>query len=154
EDGVPDRAGRVVRGHRQVLVEEALVVTDVEVGLGAVLGHEHLAVLERAHRAGVDVDVRVELLDLDLQAALLEQPAERGGGDALAEGRDDAAGDEDVLGRTPVHAAVRPRPSRCASTGVRSIAAPSETLSARRFSPASTPIASQRLRPVNLATEP
>ena len=34
---------------RQVDVEKALVVADVEVGLRTVLGHEHLAVLERVH---------------------------------------------------------------------------------------------------------
>ena len=88
----------MVRVAREVLVDEALVVADVEVGLGAVLGDEDLAVLEGAHRPGVDVDVRVELLHLHLQAASLEQPSERGSRDALAERRDDAAGDEDVPG--------------------------------------------------------
>jgi hypothetical protein len=81
---VPDPALRVVRRPREVLVDEALVVADVEIGLGAVLGDEDLPVLERAHRPRVDVDVRVELLDLHLQAARLQQPAERGGGDPLA----------------------------------------------------------------------
>ena len=52
DHAVPDGAGRVVRGAREVLVDEALVVADVEVGLGAVLGDEDLAVLERAHRPG------------------------------------------------------------------------------------------------------
>ena len=94
---LPDRAGAVARVAGHVLVDEALVVADVEVGLGAVLGDEHLAVLERAHRPRVDVQVRVELLRLDPQAARLQQPAERGGDDALAERGDDAAGDEDVL---------------------------------------------------------
>jgi hypothetical protein len=42
-------------------------------------------VLEGAHRPGIDVDVRVELLDLDFEPARLQQPPERGGGDALAE---------------------------------------------------------------------
>ena len=65
QDGVPDRAGGMARVAREVLVDEALVVADVEVGLGTVLGHEHLAVLERAHRARVDVQVRVELLRRD-----------------------------------------------------------------------------------------
>ena len=50
QDGVPDRAGAVARAAQEVLVDEALVVADVEVGLGAVLGDEDLAVLERAHR--------------------------------------------------------------------------------------------------------
>jgi hypothetical protein len=51
-------------------------VADIQVGLGSVLRHEHLAVLERAHRARVDVQVRVELLRLHSQAARLQQPAE------------------------------------------------------------------------------
>ena len=95
---LPDRAGAVARVPRHVLVDEALVVADVEVGLGAVLGDEDLAVLERAHRARVDVQVRVELLRLHPQAARLQQPAERGGDDPLPERGDDAARDEDVLG--------------------------------------------------------
>ena len=97
QDGVPDRAGAVARAAEEVLVDEALVVADVEVGLGAVLGHEDLAVLERAHRPRVDVEVRVELLELDAQAARLEQPAERGGDDSLPQSRDDAPGHKDVL---------------------------------------------------------
>ena len=60
-----DLAGGDVGLGRQVGVEEALVVADVEVGLGAVVGDEDLAVLERVHRAGVDVEVRVELLHGD-----------------------------------------------------------------------------------------
>ena len=98
DDRVVDRAGGDVRAARGVRVGEALVVAEVEVGLRAVLGDEHLAVLERRHRAGVDVDVRVELLERDLQAARDEQAADRGGGDALAERGDDPAGDEDEAG--------------------------------------------------------
>ena len=94
-----DRAGRGVRGPRQVLVDEALVVAEVEVGLAAVVGDEHLAVLERVHGARVDVDVRVELLHRDPQAPHLQEPAERGGREALAQGAGHAAGHEDVLRR-------------------------------------------------------
>ena len=103
DDGVVDAAGGRVRGARRVLVDEALVVAEVEVGLGAVLGHEDLAVLVRRHRARVDVHVRIELLHADLEAARLEQRAQRGGGDALAERGDDAARDEDVLGGLRFH---------------------------------------------------
>jgi hypothetical protein len=69
DDAVVDAARREVRGPRGVLVGEALVVTEVEVGLGAVLGDEDLAMLEGAHRPRVDVDVGIELLQLDLEAA-------------------------------------------------------------------------------------
>jgi hypothetical protein len=77
-------------------------VADVEVGLGAVVGDEDLAVLERVHRARVHVEVRVELLHHDAQSAGGEQVAETRGGEPLAERRDDATRDEDVLRAPPV----------------------------------------------------
>ena len=78
----------------EVLIEEPLVVAEVEVGLRAVVQDEDLAVLERVHRARIDVDVGVELQD-DLESAGLEEAAEGGGGDALAESGGDSARDED-----------------------------------------------------------
>ena len=99
-----DLAGRPVVVARRDLVGEALVVPEVEVRLGAVVGDVDLAVLVRAHRARVDVDVRVELLQRDLVAVPLEQRADRRGGESLAERRDDAAGHQDVLDGSGVRA--------------------------------------------------
>ena len=45
--------------------------------IAAVVGDEHLAVLERVHGARIDVEVRVELLHRDPQTPALQQPAER-----------------------------------------------------------------------------
>ena len=73
-------------------------MADVEVGLGAVLGDEDLAVLERVHGAGVDVEVGVQLLHRHLQAARGQQLSEAGRGQSLTEGGNDATGDEEVLG--------------------------------------------------------
>ena len=98
DDRVVDGAGGDVGGARGVLVGEALVVAQVEVGLGAVLGDEDLAVLERAHRPRIDVDVGIELLEGDPEAAGDEEAADGCGGDALAERGDDAAGYEDESG--------------------------------------------------------
>ena len=98
DDARVDLPGRDVRLAAQPGVEEPLVVAHVQVGLRAVVGDEDLAVLERVHRARVDVEVRVELLHGHPQAAHLEQPAEAGRGQALAEAGGDAAGDEEVLG--------------------------------------------------------
>jgi hypothetical protein len=98
QDRVPDRARGVARVPREVLVDEALVVADVEIRLGPVLGDEHLAVLERAHRARVDVQVRVELLSRDGEATSLQESSERGGDDALPQRGDDTTRDEHVLG--------------------------------------------------------
>ena len=52
---------------------EAFVVTQVQIGLGAVVRHEHLAVLIRAHGSGIDVDVRVELQDGDAQPTVFHE---------------------------------------------------------------------------------
>ena len=85
DDAGVDLAGRDVGDPVEVRVEEPLVVADVEVGLRPVVGHEDLAVLERVHRPGVDVQVGVELLHRHAEAARLEQTAQRRGRQALAE---------------------------------------------------------------------
>src|SRR4051794_9251127 len=152
DHALPDRAGGVVRVPREVLVDEALVVADVEIGLGAVLGDEDLAVLEGAHRSGVDVDVRVELLNLHFQSTRLQKAAQRRCRDALPKGRDDAAGHEDVL-RRPSGYVCLPSASIPRSSGVRSINSPSERVSPRAVRPARAPIATQRPLSVSLLTE-
>ncbi len=73
DDRLVDPAGRDVAELGQVLVDEALVVAEVEVGLGAVVGDEDLAVLVGRHRPGIDVDVRVELEDGDAETAALRR---------------------------------------------------------------------------------
>ena len=93
-----DLAGRVVGIARERAVREPLVVAQVEVGFAAVVQHVHFAVLVGAHRARVDVDVRIELLHPHREAALFEQHADRRAGEPLAERADDAAGDENVFG--------------------------------------------------------
>ena len=80
-DGARGEVGPAV----EVGVQEALVVPEIEIRLGPVVQDEDLAVLERVHRARIDVDVRVELLEDDLETPGLEEAAEGGGGDALAE---------------------------------------------------------------------
>ena len=77
-------------------------MADVEVGLGAVLGDEDLAVLERVHRPGVDVEVGVQLLHRDPQATAGQQGAQRTRRQSLAERGHNAAGDEDELRRLGV----------------------------------------------------
>ena len=102
-----DLAGGDVRRLAEVDVEEALVVPDVEVGLGAVVGHEDLAVLERVHRSRVDVEVGVELLHHDAQPACGEQVAQARGGQSLAQRGNDTACHEDVPGGAVRRGAVR-----------------------------------------------
>jgi hypothetical protein len=100
---------------------ETLVVAEVEIGLDPVLRDVDLAVLERAHGARVDVEVRVELLQGHGEAARLEQPADGGGGQPLAERRDHTSRDEDVLrghAHLPFSTALRALSTRRRSPGV------------------------------------
>ena len=62
DDLLVDAAGGQVVALRELGVGEALVVAQVEVGLRAVVGDEDFAVLERAHGAGVHVQIGIELL--------------------------------------------------------------------------------------------
>ena len=89
-------AGEVVEPG-QLRVGEALVVAKVEIGLRAVVEHVHLAVLERAHRAGINIQVGIKLLQRDLESPVLQQGADGGRGQSLAEGTHHAACYEDVL---------------------------------------------------------
>ena len=85
EDVLVDAAGGDVVLPARRTAGEALVVAEVEIGLGAVVGDEHLAVLVGRHRARIDVEIGVELAQPDLVAARLQQRAERGRRETLAE---------------------------------------------------------------------
>src|SRR5690606_36711335 len=82
----------------EVLVDETFVVTEVQVGLGAVIGDEYLTVLDRIHRARVHIEVGVELHDADPVALALQKQAERCGDDALADAGHVSTRDEYILG--------------------------------------------------------
>ena len=99
QDRPDDLAGGDRRVARKAFVDEALVMPEIQVRLRAVVGDEHFAVLIRAHRAGIDVVIRVELLVADAQAPLFQKPPERGRADALAEAGHHAARDENEFGR-------------------------------------------------------
>ncbi len=96
EDVLVDAAGGDVVLLARWPPGEALVVAEVEVGLGAVVGDEHLAVLVGRHRARIDVEIGVELAQPYLVAARLQKRTECCGSETLAQGGDHAAGDEDV----------------------------------------------------------
>ncbi len=96
DDVLVDPAGGdvVLLGRRHA--GEALVVAEIEVRLRAVVGDEDFAVLVRAHRARVDVQVGIELTEPNAVAARLQHRAERRRGEAFPERRNHSAGDENV----------------------------------------------------------
>ena len=59
-------------------MSKALVVAQVQVGLGAVVGDKHLAVLERRHGPRINIQIGVELHHVHAQAAALKQAADGG----------------------------------------------------------------------------
>ncbi len=86
----------------EVLIDEALVVSQVEVSLRTVAGDEYFAVLVRRHGAGVNVEVGVEFLDGDRDVAALEDAADSRRCYPFADGADYPACDEYVLRHRPL----------------------------------------------------
>ena len=74
---------------------EALIMAQIQIGLRAVVGDIDFAMLERAHRARIDIQIGIEFAQTDFVAARLKQRAKGGGRQTFSEGRDHAAGDED-----------------------------------------------------------
>src|SRR5690606_11444006 len=104
----------------EIAVQEPLVVPDVQVGLGAVLGDEDLAVLERVHRARIHVQVRVQLLHDDPQSPGSEEATEARGREAFAERGRYPASDEQMTRRARLHGTLMyssPRSGRSATRG-------------------------------------
>ena len=92
-----DLAGGKVRIFVEILVDEAFIMSEIQIRLRAILGHIDLSVLERAHRSRIHVDIWVHFLSSDFKAARLQQPSERSRSDALSESRDYASCNKDVL---------------------------------------------------------
>ena len=90
DDALVNLAGGDVVVPRQSRIHESLVVAQVQVGFAAVVQNEHLAVLERGHRAGVDVDVRVDLDGRHAPTPGAQKHADAARGDAFAEAGDHA----------------------------------------------------------------
>src|ERR1700681_4742254 len=80
-------------------VRESLVVTQIEIRFGAIVGDINFTVLEGAHGAGIDIEIRVEFLQCYPQAAALQQTADRSCRDAFTERRNYASRHEYVFGR-------------------------------------------------------
>ena len=85
DDLLVDAAGGEVVVARQSGVGKALVMAKIQIRFSAIVGDEDLAVLEGRHGAGIDVEVGIELHQVDLDAAGLQQAADGGRGQSLAE---------------------------------------------------------------------
>ena len=97
DDGFVEAAGGPVVVARQMRGSEALVVAEVEIGFGAVVGDEHFAVLIGRHGAGINVQVGIALLEGNAKAAAFEQAAHRGRCNAFSERRNHATRHKNIF---------------------------------------------------------
>jgi len=82
--GVHRAGGEVVRpGHG--VAGETLIVTEIKIGFGTIHGHEHLAVLKRAHRPRIHVEIGVHLQDVHFEISGVQKCGKRRRENALAQ---------------------------------------------------------------------
>ena len=79
------------------LVDKTLVMPKVQIRLRPVVGDEDLAVLEGVHRPRIHVQIGIHLDDGYPEAPLLQKGSHRSRRDALTQGGDHPARDENVL---------------------------------------------------------
>lgn len=79
DDPLIDAAGSHIVHAGEVEIQEALIVAHVLVALVAVAQNKNLTVLGGVHSACVDVDVGIDLDSGNIESAILEDEAERGG---------------------------------------------------------------------------
>ena len=72
-------------------------MSQVQIGLHAILRYVAFTVLVGVQGAGIDVDVGIELLDGDLEASGLQKLADAGRDDAFPQRGNHTARDEDVF---------------------------------------------------------
>ncbi len=88
---------RNVRIFIQAFINKTLIMSQVEIRLRSVVRDEHFAVLDRVHRAGIDIDIGVKLLHGNFVASGLQKTAEGRCGNAFSKSGNDAAGDKNVF---------------------------------------------------------
>ena len=96
-DRVINLAGGYVVGLGSIDAQVALIMSEVQVGLGAILGHIAFAMLVGIQGPGVDVDVGVEFLDGHPQASCLQEFSQRRSDDSFSQRGSHAARNKDIL---------------------------------------------------------
>ncbi len=77
DDRMIDATRRVITFFRQRERGKSLVMSEIEIGLGAIIRDKDFAVLVGIHRPGIDIDVGIQLEKRDLQPAAFEEVSDR-----------------------------------------------------------------------------
>ena len=96
-----DAPGRDIVSPSRMNTGEALVMAEVEIGLGAVVGHEDLAMLGRRHRSRVDVQIGIKLAEAHLVAARLQKCCEGGRSKTFSERGNHTTSDKEISRHGP-----------------------------------------------------
>jgi len=83
DDGTINLPGGHTGGSGEVGIDEAFVMTQVEVSFGTILGNVDLAMLIRRHCTWIDIDIRVQLLNGDRDITTLQNLPYGCGSDTL-----------------------------------------------------------------------
>ena len=96
-----DLAGGQVGEFVQILINEPLIMSQIQIRLRTVLCDIDLAVLIGAHGPGIHIDIGIQLLRRHLQAPRLQQPTQGSCRDPLAQTGHHAAGHKNELCHMP-----------------------------------------------------
>ena len=94
-----DLTGRQIVEPGQLGAGESFVMPEIQIGFGPVVQDVDFAVLEGTQGPGIDIEVGIEFLEGDADAAIFQQGAERGGRQSFAQGTNHSSGDKNVFGR-------------------------------------------------------
>jgi len=83
DDGTINLPGGHTGGSGKIGIDEAFVMTQVEVSFSTILGNVDLAMLIRRHRTWIDIDVRVQFLNGDRDITTLQNLPYGCGSDTL-----------------------------------------------------------------------
>ncbi len=75
---------------------KAFIMTKIKIGLSPIIGDKNFAVLIGTHRAGIDIEIGVQLTQSNLIPTSLKECTESCGCNAFAEGGNHAAGYENI----------------------------------------------------------
>ncbi len=83
----------------QADVNKTLIMSQVQVRFSAIIQHIHFTMLVRAHRAGVDIDIRIQLLHCNSIASFLQQQTQCSCCHPLPHGANHATRKKDIFRR-------------------------------------------------------
>ena len=84
----------------QTFIDKSLIMSQIQIGLRAVVGDKHFSVLDRVHGTRVHVDIGIKFLHRHMISARLQQSSQGSCRNSLSKSRHHAAGHKYILYHT------------------------------------------------------